>query len=147
MDTISYMHLHVGTGRATLAIKGLTHDVVDHQRLMAVGVTFCSPEDQYTRKGGRERALERLEGRLKDPVGCCSKLPPLVPMTKATLGTVELEEYLRVKKLLMGFGATCPPKAKMPDAVIMAFEMWMFMNAHTPLVPQWARAHRRSHLC
>lgn len=50
----TYMHLYVGSGRATLAIQKMDTDV------FRVGVAFCAPSDAYKRSTGRMKALGRV---------------------------------------------------------------------------------------
>lgn len=54
-DCLTFEHLRVGHGGATLAVMW------DAGRTLAkVGVAFCSPKDQYSKKRGRAIAFGRL---------------------------------------------------------------------------------------
>lgn len=53
-----FLHLNVGAGKATLAIQ--ERQSGEEQVLVAVGIAFCSPQDHYSRKTGRNKAFGRL---------------------------------------------------------------------------------------
>lgn len=51
---VTYIHDYIGNGRFTLAIKV-------NEGKVNVGVAFCAPKDQFTRKRGRTIAMGRIE--------------------------------------------------------------------------------------
>lgn len=55
----TFTHPYVGRGRATLAIR-VSDNVID------VGVSFCSPNDQFSRSKGRIIALDRLNTKSRE---------------------------------------------------------------------------------
>lgn len=57
IDTLTFLYLNLGDGRATIAIMPNEDDTVE------VGVAFCSPQDNFNRKTGRAIALQRLQNK------------------------------------------------------------------------------------
>lgn len=57
MEITNYMHLTVGKGRATAAISIVKEEDLE---VAYVGMSFCSPLDQFCRKKGRLIAEGRL---------------------------------------------------------------------------------------
>jgi hypothetical protein len=55
----NYMHLHVGMGRVTLALRHKLCAAKGDE--VEVGVAFCSPKDQFNKARGRNIARGRLE--------------------------------------------------------------------------------------
>lgn len=58
---LTFMHVQIGKGFATLAIN---LDSID-TGLLEVGVAFCAPQDQFCRKSGRVKAGGRVQGHAK----------------------------------------------------------------------------------
>lgn len=60
-DNTNFMHLKVGEGRVTAAF-----DVVKESdkgpESMRLGLSLCSPNDQFCRKKGRQIASSRIKG-------------------------------------------------------------------------------------
>ena len=57
VNEIEYMHLDIGEGKATAAIKKM--DSVGYESVM-VGLAFCSPKDQFCKRTGRLISSGRL---------------------------------------------------------------------------------------
>lgn len=58
LDQILFMHPKVGKGRMTLAM--IVTPTPDDELVANVGLSFCSPKDQFCRKTGRTIAEGRL---------------------------------------------------------------------------------------
>jgi len=67
MDSTKFMHMQLGAGHITLAVRAMPDEVGAY----VVGAAFCSPKDQFSKKKGRLIA----EGRLTvGKVFCCVTL-------------------------------------------------------------------------
>ena len=62
MEIANYMHLEVGEGMVTAAIAISKED--DGKETAHVSVSFCSPNDQFSKKKGRLAAAGRVQKAL-----------------------------------------------------------------------------------
>jgi hypothetical protein len=62
MEIANYMHIELGDGHATAAIS-ISNQREDGEgpEVAYVGMSFCSPKDQFCKKTGRMIAAGRLE--------------------------------------------------------------------------------------
>ncbi len=57
-EKISYMHVPLGRGKATIA-------AICHDGTVYYGIAFCDPNDPFSRKEGCTRAMRRLSVALR----------------------------------------------------------------------------------
>lgn len=101
----TFMHVHVGKGRATVAIS---HE--KGAKEATVAVAFCSPNDQYKREKGRLISSGRLnkEGKYFFKVGLDGQSP--IKLQVSNILEAMLAEESNAPKWAFGQKVTGPDK-------------------------------------
>lgn len=123
----SFLYLYLGNGRATIAINEKNNSV-------HIGVAFCSPDDQFIKKYGKELALARLNDR-KEFYVCFER----------NSDRIKQQVHKIIKFIISEKWVTKLDIENELDIVIYALitetvkEFSDNMTVHTNTIPTWAR--------